>query len=1029
MVNATSGQLCVGGLTLFSIALLVLVGIACPPCAMALAFLILPCLLTCLFCVGRPELITVVPMSSLPLLTEASGESDETTSAPRVAKLQNRRSHHDQSMQQCEIILQRLRTQDARQAQGVAPLINERHSCVFTYKNRWLKGNVLHYAVWRASREDLAPRLAHVVRALTVNASDPFYQQDFAADALRLVLQSKADINAYAECGEQGPTSRYDAIHLAAGLGCVQAMRVLLEFVPEQGRLAIVNKVSLCAREGALMSDSTPLGEAAWHGQIGAMTWLLRHSADASVIDKEGKSALHLLAFRGGSGAELADVVRQLLERKACLDLTTGPNTSDANQANKKPLEIASLPGSQFPRQCMYLLATSWHQMHSPGGQTKVSFLDDILALSSRGAADVLAEQLVHKPEFHDFIRLNAQEHDGPNKMANLVYRAPLAAAHILQILTVMPIVPDPMRSPISSRASLKGLFENVPMRCTYQSDVIQESAFRPRWPMWFIWANAKQSLGFTRPWQYDFLSDVYKPSKGGRQEDVYDVEMKVVLLPNIVDLDILWALARTWNYYDKVFLKLPIQGLITCLWSNIVEPVYLLEMSFKAVEVVSLIILGASSGRNKWEGDEDVPVHLSICWTILGAAWLKEVFKWMKHLLRYTSKSVRWKQYDGREETEWKKSSMWPQWSKSLWSMRAFFGATAALPELGFQIVPFFLLLLASGGGKWAVLESSLLAANIMLRGFRVLIMLRPISGIGRKIVALLNTFVAGSMFQMLVITGLLFWIIVAAAAALDKDTNITEAAAGLYRGLIFGDGDGLDFMDLKYEADATLPYKMKSSLMLGASLLYYIIILNLIIAVYEKEYQRVTSKALMTFHQLRASLCCKFIMELSLLSVSVRALEKVPFAGGFWCIIAFMLASGLVLPAIQRDSIAFCIVGAVLLACAQIGWQMAWMRNRWVSPYRDKDYFLWICHRADYDDERNRADNDGEVDSADVEELHRRLEAVESRLEAKLDCLIQMQGAPMQAQQMQAQQVQGHRPQVRPQYGQLQPAQQRFG
>eukprot|EP00928_Gymnodinium_smaydae_P034082 TRINITY_DN24234_c0_g3_i1.p1 TRINITY_DN24234_c0_g3~~TRINITY_DN24234_c0_g3_i1.p1 ORF type:complete len:1051 (+),score=217.26 TRINITY_DN24234_c0_g3_i1:102-3254(+) len=993
----------------------VVFGMATLPCAL--------CMVTC----GRRRRHKDDPMSSRPLLDSTPGLA--RLSRP-VLSSEDPQALHRSSAAECECLLQLL-----RQGAGLrrTAQVDMMYRCAIAYRNRWVDGTLLHYAIWRSSRDTLAQDLAEVhatlrSQGIEVNQADAFNQCDADATAVQLVLNAGADILARASSTTSTAVEQVEAVHLAAGYGCVPALQALLSWArPPAGEKARLVQRPVPGSGGNALG--CPLTEAAWHGQVGAMAFLLENEADPNSRDYQQKTALHLLAFRGGDAEHVSRVVRALVSRRADLDAQTGSQVLDIGQAGKTPLELASLPGSRFPPECLYLLTQGYHVASkaavdhaacTAGGGREVSLFDELLSTSTRGAAEQLARDLLRMPECHNLIRMNAQAHDGANKMANLVYVAPLAAVDILQILMVPPEIPDPMNSPLATHASLHGFLENVPMRCTYQTDVTRESPTKPRWPRWFIWA------GDERPWQHEFLEGSYRRT-GGRQESLYAVAMKVLLLPNAVDLDILWALARTWAFYSKIFLKLPVQGLITCVWTNVVEPCYFLDLGFKIVELASLALLVLVDAPSRWPAwSEEHPrdavdklTHRSVaavCWTVLGAAVLRELLKWMRWFFRFWAKSVRWRQYDCADDPEFsagrRRFGCVPQLTKSLWSMRSFFGATTAVSELLLSILPLAILLWdmhTKVVSELGVRDDFLLALNVFSRCVRIMILARYLPGLGRKIVAIQHTFLAGNMVQMLGMAAAIFGSFLLAFRALDRSKSLDDLGWKLYRGLLFGDGDGLDMMEFDgYTPEENAYHHMAMSFVgFMGSILFYVIILNMIIAVYEREYTRTTSQSLMMFHQLRASVACKYIMELGLTHPEQRFLSMLPLATPVcWALVLLMACVGVGLPVAQPWNFHAALLGACLLCVAQLCAQVSFMRTPWMPPDRVQDRFLWICHRADFDERRSHCDNQ-EVDLDDfesaMEELDRRFERLEKRVDHKLDTVLSLlrggrsAGAPM--------------------------------
>eukprot|EP00927_Polykrikos_kofoidii_P049026 TRINITY_DN43174_c0_g1_i1.p1 TRINITY_DN43174_c0_g1~~TRINITY_DN43174_c0_g1_i1.p1 ORF type:complete len:1024 (+),score=119.70 TRINITY_DN43174_c0_g1_i1:162-3233(+) len=947
---------------------------------------------------SKEEDTTGTPMSSKPLLdvsdlhpSTASAASDVGSSAENTDDKDERKQHR-QSLFKCELIMQQLKRGKCRSS------LNETHRCLVIYKNHWLDGTVLHYAVWRSSKSDLMLYLSMVFQNMDargrgqIDRAEPFNCNDDIADAVRLVLQNRADVHAEAHCDNM----HIDALHLAAGLGVVQAMSRLIVAVDQAKRVDYVNRPVLrSVNTGALQPDGSSLHEAAWHGHLDVMEWLLQRSADPRVCNVDGMTPLHLLAIIGGSEAKLKGVVEMLVDKNAQVDAVTNAISGDLSIRQTTPFEISGLTGSRYPRSLMYLLTKSWHTVRTGTPDPEASFIDDLLMLRSRRDAEALSEFLRQNEECHHHVRLDAQKTDAPNKLANLVYTAPLAAVNVLTVLTVAPEVPDPMRSPITTRAILEGWFESTPMKCTYQSDTVQVQNLG--WPSWFVWQGLKKS------WQFEFLPDAYTTTYRGH-EKMYDVDMKVLLLPNILDMDIMWALSRTWTFYNRIFLTLPVQGLITCLWTNIIAYVEILDMCFK---VVDLSVLACWAFLNK-TGKEDESRLRSIlqplCWAVLAACFLRETVQLLKWISRYYYKSVTWKRYDRQRHAA--SRMYWPQWKATLWSFRSFFGGTRAPWEFVLLILPLGAFLSQAKQGdifdiEQLTLTQTLHAYNVIARCIFIFVNLQTCPGIGRKIVAIIRTISAGNVLQVLIIIIALFLCSTVAYQSLMPTARFGYINMYFFRGTILGDGDGLDNMGMS--PSGANHHAVMTMMIAAGTVVFYVVFLNLAIAVFEREYTKAMGNAMTTFHQLRAATIVKNMMQLSCSKPSARVQNRILPKICNWALITGCLLVGIVLPIVWKTN-ASPMFSAILIATGQFQWKMTLIRSEWLPPDMSKDHFLWICHRDDFDDSMAHED-DAEIDLNDIWNLERRMADFEDEASDKLDNVIEMlrsQGTEHQSEQM---------------------------
>lgn len=250
------------------------------------------------------------------------------------------------------------------------------------------------------------------------------------------------------------------------------------------------------------------------------------------------------------------------------------------------------------------------------------------------------------------------------------------------------------------------------------------------------------------------------------------------------------------------------------------------------------------------------------------------------------------------------------------------------------------------------------------------------------------------------------LFVFLCSAFASLQRSDAPYYVLVGLYRGLIFGDGDGLDAMDLKAaDPPAAEEQRVLVYIMFMASVLFYVIILNLLIAVYSNEYDRVEKLAESIFIQERAKACCKYLFSLQKLRFSTEQDRQVVWYGKRLAPATYALTLGLCLAWPGN-------IAALALALTQVAWQALWMQSSWFQAEgsrskaeRNQDLFLWICHRSDYDEERISFDaQTRDVERASeallkslqgvsqalntqVEHVEQRLESVEHRFGRKLE------------------------------------------
>ena len=221
--------------------------------------------------------------------------------------------------------------------------IEESYESVLLYKNQYMRGRLLHFAVWFSSKN-----------------------RERDADSVNLVLDNRADPNAKATYLSFAGHSEtvLEAIHIAAGLGHVAALEALWSHTRREEQRNLANMPCFVGDRPHYM----PIHDAIYlqsEGAAEAAIWLLQHGAQPNATNMDGFTPLHWAAFRGlGRGREkgLEDMVCMLVKSKADLAARTSAGLRVPHFSDKTPLEMAALPGSDFPMSLMHLLAQSFHR-------------------------------------------------------------------------------------------------------------------------------------------------------------------------------------------------------------------------------------------------------------------------------------------------------------------------------------------------------------------------------------------------------------------------------------------------------------------------------------------------------------------------------------------------------------------------------------------------------------------------------------------------------------------------------------------
>eukprot|EP00929_Paragymnodinium_shiwhaense_P016752 TRINITY_DN12538_c0_g1_i2.p1 TRINITY_DN12538_c0_g1~~TRINITY_DN12538_c0_g1_i2.p1 ORF type:complete len:1290 (-),score=285.14 TRINITY_DN12538_c0_g1_i2:306-4175(-) len=875
---------------------------------------------------------------------------------------------------------------------------------IIKYKNREISGRLLHFAVWVAA-----------------DTGDP------DASAVRLLLESKADYQAPATYqGFNQKSVELEALHIAAGLGCVPALEALLK-ASQQPQETYLNR--FCKFDGSAFY--APIHDAVFCGQREAVVWLLEHGASASLKNMDGFTPLHWLAYKSiDSENDIEVVTRSLIKHKAGLTEKTADTIRTVAFRDKIPLEMAALPGSQFPRNLMYLLAPSFQASQSavddgmgsmskkatarsgPHGRSSVltcgskrgsargrkvpeeptSIMGDVALLSSysTAAARSLTREVLHSPE--DSLRhkvvFDAQDENAVDYLAGLFYLDALAAVDIVDALIYKPTVQDAGHHPLSCQARHGSASGVCQLSCTYRADVMPKK-FQGQdvsWPTWLY----HPEKGYP-DWHNSFIR---VPEEGeARQGDECDVETEVLMMPNILDLDILMALASTDKEYKCIFAKLPIRALVATLWYKVARPGYNMQLFFNIVELVVLVLWGLTSAADPMPGSRmfktrvgddarNSPSEVAFFWSVFISGALRDIVNTtlliVNHFGKWKHCRKRWEDYCAMNIHGHCSEKACLQALPALWHPRKlfeddktmFYELLCSALRLVFLTVTMLEVnvrddktarAVAKRDGELSDTLQVFLAACFLAQTLKVVYMLRVTAGCGKRLLAIIATLFSGTMREMLGLTSLCFLCLLVVFVMIQPDRGISLILLDLYRGLTFGDGNGLDEMGLMHDRwDSAGGFL--STLGFFSTIMFNILLLNLIIAIYSNEYNRVETEADLLFQQARASLSFKYIMQGasgSMFSSSFsRALSQRQSEVMLLLVLALAVALPNILTGIWKEvntfnAAAVCSFPSAIAQVCMVNVLMV-QRGEWFGRHEDgregplENHYLWICRDA---------------------------------------------------------------------------------
>jgi len=741
------------------------------------------------------------------------------------------------------------------------------------------------------------------------------------------------------------------AVHIAAGLGQLEILQILtthahLKASPSKRMTpeAYVSQWAHLCPAGTSADDYSdpskrkqftrfyqPIHDSSYAGNGDVTLYLLKQRADPCTRNINQITPLHFVSFVGIQGTLESAVGDHLHKIVAALQRTGKAVGAKADMSNfipgakdVTPLEVAVEDASRFPQDYLGLLAPCL----ADGSQ--LTYFDDIKRIADVTAdgALKLVRNIGEKGQTNLQIlrrfRINAQMEGKSDVLASIFYTAPRAASEMLELLEVAPEVEDASHHSIPAKASLWGLFANNPMRCTYQSDVIKkESLYLPYWN----WKSKGQREDAKEVnWHTQFIPIARRQA---RSTHIKNVQVVVSLLPGILDIDIFMAYAQVQHEHLAIMSQKTVQGSIFCLWNNLVESVWMVETMFRFLDMWAYVALSVLVHEGSHFG--------SLCWPVIAAGNLYAMFML---IAQFVSLLRKWSECADDETMH----EMWSPVSK--WNL------VHQIPQC-IQVLLSTLLVVDIGFlENKAEIEGTrrddiLIATCLLLACFRFIFMWR-LSVVGSRIYTICQTFLAGAVNQMLFITFMLLFSFVVALQVLSR-MHSWRLAVDSYRGFLFGDGDGFNGLGMDIDPNYTVSNTESNATLLGfsvfGSFFFNVIVLNIIIAIYGNEYDRVERDTPLLFMKGRADYCVKTLLSCYHVAWRGEAFNR------FLTLVAVMMLFLGVSVAKYNENL---WLSSIFLACGQVLLPMALVQCAWFSPEgQDSDdnaRYLWICHPRDW-------------------------------------------------------------------------------
>jgi len=819
------------------------------------------------------------------------------------------------------------------------------------YKRRATDGNLLHFAIW-------------FVAVFGVDVDVISNVLDSLADPDEVLLPAS-----YAG----GPKTIFvTALHIAAGLGQLEVLKILANFVSS----ATTNANGIETRElyvsqwakitGPLTKDGTShtkeskvgdvtstgirltgadylepnmdeqftpffqaIHESTYGGHGDVTMYLLKCKAECTQ-NMQKITPLHFIALMGIQGCleqNLGDNLRTIINAFTQSGRKVEHVTATADMSNfhlgtsLTPLEVAVCDASRFPQDFLGLLAPCLAE------GSNLTYFDDIKRIADitpDGALN-LVRTIANKGKKHQHVlrrfRVNAQEPGMSDMLASIFYTAPLAASEMLDLLEADPDVEDSAHHSIPARTQMWGLLKSVPMRCTYQNEYIKrDNLVMPFWA-WKTKNKKREAL----TWHDDFVP---RPVSGPRTSDTKNVKVVTCLLPNILDIDIFMAFSHCQKEFLDIMNKKTVQGTIFCLWTNLVEFTWVVDVFYRFIDVFAYVALGIYIPAP--EG------HKSLAWTLVAGGALYQLLMMGSALQTICSK---WSKSDDATQ-----ATMWSPYG--YWSLGYIVPVGAqALVALAFAVDLSF-----HGDGERSRFDDRLLAVCLMLSCLRCIWTWR-LSVVGSTIYTISTTFVAGAVSQMLFILCMLLVSSMLSLMVLSR-LHTVGLAVSAYRGFLFGDDHG--FTDLGMDVGHSKAFAGGDGVLLFSSLFgaffFNVIVLNIVIAIYGHEYEKNQYHTPAQFMLGRADYCVK-----SVISCYCVQWKGANFNKALKLSATLLIACGIGLGAWKAKSdFGHMWISAFLYGIGAFLLRVSLIQCEWFSPEgedsENQQRFLWICHSRDW-------------------------------------------------------------------------------
>jgi len=457
-------------------------------------------------------------------------------------------------------------------------------AAVGKYKDRHIDGRLLHHALWHD------------------------FMNHAEAAATKIVLEAGARVDSVF-ISRAPKRLELQAIHLAAGLGYVPGLELLLEFKADIGAMTLRDG----ERHYAAIHDAVYLQQAT------TVQMLVKHAADPSVYHGDGMSVFHLAAWAGS--ADLLHLLvaapkfePEILLRRASLRLSADGRFGKRSMT---PLGLAAFTAT-FSGDQLLIMAPFYYGKGSFFAEIRelvhinpkkaLQFMDGIenapAETRSELATWIVQEALRGNGKYCNSMTTRFSEQTLVNCLADIIYQAPLVALKILHILTVKPYIADTvaLKHPMPQSSSMKSfdpitrlLGHRESVQTAYEGDYcLAEHCFIKISEYHYDCARANGMLGLPEwkmnsedeefpAWHWEFME-----MNRMNTERLHNPAIKcmVVCVPSILDVRVVHAINAT--HFLGMFSHPSVIGIGHELW-KLAFRVFYLDCLMEIAVTVSL--------------------------------------------------------------------------------------------------------------------------------------------------------------------------------------------------------------------------------------------------------------------------------------------------------------------------------------------------------------------------------------------------------------------------------------------------------